>query len=913
MPTSKQINQAISDFIMKIFTKDRFIELKKQQLSDMDDFEPYVAYNRLVRNEFGGITAKNLKSFLEQNSIIASIKKCEILIEQYNEGKNGVLSYKEFLDIVLPKEHPELRAFITQRECFEINRDEYLSYDTEVALSNLLDLELHLYEDLFEEKKKMDLLGIKEDLIIEVINRRKKNGENINFTNLRIFLGDCGINAYDNEIIGFLRRIDHNDDGIVEVKDLNRFFKRFEPIIKENDTNRRAIVGTSREIIRERSPDRKIVATRVTLVKSKKKRSKSNKRKNRGTTSRSRRDNRVRMSVGVFNLSGIGMTSDSCEKENNKVLNSERIVDSVERYKKKFKVAKVEVMNAPPTSIERKESEVENKEMVSSSLFVQGTPDKKPPVLRGSRAYMRSINRLRQSQRVPSVGRSKEQRKPQIKIRESVNMNLFSSKKESRPTVTTKIRESMNNSVRKESLAPSTKVMDDYSSVGIPDHVFNSISITGGHEINVSKLEKSGPGFDSLESRQRPQLVSFQEKTIKQKMVVPQKLEKSIEISQEVQINNSITPQSQKPEPRIQTLPKITIKGSPSRSPSPREYPQNQQEINATSKGKSLVYTTTNSNGLDYNSIEYNIFKTEDHHTNNSKMDEFAAQDKARRASIYIQNDDPLIIHRVKLENNVASITKNILNESVASTSIGKGSVCGIDDLLNTNSIAISQLEKKVTNSEVCLFSEILIKILKQESEIESLKFDLFNMGDGFCIEDIFKLIDKKKKGQFGFEEFREFVNTLEIEGAGTRNTIDFFGSFDIQQNCYLTIHEFSRIFYPQIKLPEKNTEEKNKLRKERDYLSKVKQILQGQFNIRKLILKAKQLISDNKIDINMIFDYFDPDNKGFTTKEEIFKFLKSLNCDVSMEEVELFISRCTYGEDIHELSFKEFYIFFSL
>lgn len=820
MPTEKQIDQAISDFVMKIFLKERYIELKRQQLSDMDDFEPYVAYNRLVRNEYGGVTAKNIKRFLEDNSIIASQAKCEILVDQYNFTQSGILSYKEFLNIVLPREHPDLRAFVTQRECFNIGKDEYLSYDTEVKFSNLLDLEIHLYEELYEEKKILDLLGVKPNLILEFVNRKNKNVDNINFTNLKSYMEDCGINSYDSEIISFLRRVDINDDGIIEQCDLERFFKRFEPILKENNTNRRAIVGTSRELVRERSPCRKIVSTKISLVKSKKKKS----------VCKSRREKRMIMSVHNFN------TNVNPNKENN-VLNSARIVDSVEKHKKKLRMSKVGVKKQKQN---KKEKNSEKKKIFES------TP-KKVVDIRGSQAYQRSVKRLRKSMRLSIRGGSTAKSKKQepenkITIRESINMNLFSSKKNCHNSSIDV------NSICKDSIGGSTKIMDANSSIEVDD-VFNSISINDNiipDEINVRDLEK-------------------------------QKIKDEEEIHKNENLNFNTN--------------------------------QHNEKI-SNSKGKSLVYTNS---GVDYNSLEdYNIFKTDD--INVDKIGEFSIQEKARRASIYINNEDPLIIHRAEVDNSkVLGITKNILHDSVASTSIGKSSVCGIEEFLGVNSIAVGELEKKVNNSEFCVFNEKLIEILKQERKIELLKMDLFK--DEFCIEDVFKLIDIEEKGQFGFEDFREFVNRLEIKGAGTRNTIDFFGSFDIQQTCFLTIHEFSRMFYPQTQLPKNsNSQEDDKDGKDSlTSLDKVKKILQAQFNIRKMIIDLKQLVCDKKIDTNKLFGYFDEEDKGYTTKEEIFDFLNNIGDDVKMEEVELFISRCTYGEDIHELSFKEFYIFFSL
>lgn len=81
-----------------------------------------------------------------------------------------MLSYKEFMDIVLPKEHPDLRAFVTQKDCFELKHDEFLSYESEAALVDLLDKEVTLLEELIPEKKRMDELRISAEIIVEIID-----------------------------------------------------------------------------------------------------------------------------------------------------------------------------------------------------------------------------------------------------------------------------------------------------------------------------------------------------------------------------------------------------------------------------------------------------------------------------------------------------------------------------------------------------------------------------------------------------------------------------------------------------------------------------------------------------------------------------------------------------------------------
>lgn len=258
----------ISNFIMKICTQERFIELKRQMLCDKSDFEPYVAFQRLTRSMNTGITASNIQRFLSENLIDLSLDRCRTLVNHYDADKDGMLSYKEFLEIVLPKEHPDLRAFVTQRECFDISEEEYLSYDTEVALAVLLEREVSIFEEGYFEKEELDEQNLNGFKVVEIIDGSLggKDG-NVNFNNLQRYLLECGLMPYDSEIISFLRRVDRDDDGVVLPEELSLFLEKFnhsEGALKS--IRRRTINPTNMDRLRTFSPGRPIVENRISLI-----------------------------------------------------------------------------------------------------------------------------------------------------------------------------------------------------------------------------------------------------------------------------------------------------------------------------------------------------------------------------------------------------------------------------------------------------------------------------------------------------------------------------------------------------------------------------------------------------------------------------------------------------------------------
>ena len=145
MKSEKSKRTALSNFIMKLCSMERFIEIKRQFLCDKDDFEPYSAFTRITRCQQTEITSENIQKYLEESFRETGTDSCSRFIQHYSPKFSTTMGYKEFLDLVLPKEHPELRAFITQRDCIELGQEEYFSYETEVALADLIELECNLF------------------------------------------------------------------------------------------------------------------------------------------------------------------------------------------------------------------------------------------------------------------------------------------------------------------------------------------------------------------------------------------------------------------------------------------------------------------------------------------------------------------------------------------------------------------------------------------------------------------------------------------------------------------------------------------------------------------------------------------------------------------------------------------------
>ena len=235
-------------------------------LCDKEDFEPYVAFQRLTRNSNNGITINNIQRFLSENLIDLSIERCRNLVSHYDADKDGMLSYKEFLEIVLPKEHPDLRAYVTQRDCYNISEEEYLSYETEAAMAVLFEREVSIFAETMAQKDELDNLALSGHKIVELIDGAETGS--LNFNNVQKFLHSTGLMPYDSEIIAFLRRVDRDDDGVISGEEMNNFISLFNHTDSVLDSMRRKhqTNSTSHARLKTFSPGRQIVSNKLHMV-----------------------------------------------------------------------------------------------------------------------------------------------------------------------------------------------------------------------------------------------------------------------------------------------------------------------------------------------------------------------------------------------------------------------------------------------------------------------------------------------------------------------------------------------------------------------------------------------------------------------------------------------------------------------
>lgn len=112
--------RVLVNFILHISARERLVESKRQMLGSNPDFEPYVVYNRLKRSEAKGISAESVLRFLQECGVRTKQDQCQRFIDHYDTDKNGLLTFNEFLEAILPRDNSIVREAASQRDCFDI-------------------------------------------------------------------------------------------------------------------------------------------------------------------------------------------------------------------------------------------------------------------------------------------------------------------------------------------------------------------------------------------------------------------------------------------------------------------------------------------------------------------------------------------------------------------------------------------------------------------------------------------------------------------------------------------------------------------------------------------------------------------------------------------------------------------------
>lgn len=144
----------IASFLLNLIEFNQIVEVNRQFLNSIVQFEPYAAYLRILRdpnvtpdgktdNSTGqnkerqtkGITAQNLADFLKQNGFETSYASIKSIVTIFDSSLEGKIDFEDFLKMVLSQQSPQLRFDAALKPIFEVPDEGTLTQDLEYVLA----------------------------------------------------------------------------------------------------------------------------------------------------------------------------------------------------------------------------------------------------------------------------------------------------------------------------------------------------------------------------------------------------------------------------------------------------------------------------------------------------------------------------------------------------------------------------------------------------------------------------------------------------------------------------------------------------------------------------------------------------------------------------------------------------------
>src|SRR3990167_5098505 len=96
----------IAGFFLSLSEWDRHVEVIRQIMNSLEDFEPYAAFLRITKGKQNYIQASNISEFLRENGIRVEERLLGMIVRLYDTSFENRLNFGDFLRMVLTRDNP---------------------------------------------------------------------------------------------------------------------------------------------------------------------------------------------------------------------------------------------------------------------------------------------------------------------------------------------------------------------------------------------------------------------------------------------------------------------------------------------------------------------------------------------------------------------------------------------------------------------------------------------------------------------------------------------------------------------------------------------------------------------------------------------------------------------------------------
>ena len=201
------------------------IDISRQILNENFDFEPYMIFTYLDRENKNKIAIDDIIYYLNLKNIYVSKEEANKIISFYDEDKDNQLSYMEFIYLIQSSKHIiNVNGNLYNRKVYENKK---ISQNVEYSFIQLLDKELSLVRRIFSLINEIKSQG---DYDIEKLFNLMKTYTNITAEGIDKFFTEIlqkPINRQSNFIRNIIKRIDINNDGRIDLNEFKNFFNTY--------------------------------------------------------------------------------------------------------------------------------------------------------------------------------------------------------------------------------------------------------------------------------------------------------------------------------------------------------------------------------------------------------------------------------------------------------------------------------------------------------------------------------------------------------------------------------------------------------------------------------------------------------------------------------------------------------------